>query len=466
MKIGLVGPSYLQRSRIFDAQRTINLIPILDEQGKEVVSLLGTPGLSLFGSAGTGPIRGCFASSNGRSFVVSAGTLYEMSSSGVATIRGTLNTSSGNISIDENPTQLFICDGTDGYVFTYSSNSFVEVTDTDFPTAGTVTYIDGYFVVNSVGTGRFFISSTNDGTAWDALDFSNAESNPDQLLRVFRGLGQLWLFGENTSEVWTNTGDSAFPFQKIAGAEMDVGIMAPHSVVSVGSSLYWIGKNSEGTAVVYRANGFTPEPISTEAISIFIQNATDKDNIRGFSYQQDGHTYYVLTGGGLATSLVFDLNTRLWHERSYLNLDGEHEQHLASCCMFAFGKHLVGDRRNGNVYILDLSAYSDNGNEIARDRIYTHISNEGERIRYNSLEIGFEVGVGLQSGQGSDPKALLKISKDGTQTWSNWHELSIGAVGQYNTKVCFRRIGIAEILTFWLRVSDPVKVSIVGSYLK
>jgi hypothetical protein len=465
MKIGLVGPTSQQRSLPFDAQRTINLFAVFDDQGKEVAALYGTPGLDLFASAGNGPIRGGFASANGRAFVVSGDTLYELESSGTASNRGTLNTGSGNVTIDENSTQLFVCDGDDGYTLTYSSNAFAVVAG-DFPSAGTVTFIDGYFVVNSNDTGRYYISTINDGTAWAALDFASAESSPDKLLRVLRAAGQLWLFGAKSGEIHTNTGDASFPFQKISGADFSIGIMAPHTAVSLGGSVLWVGANDNGSGIVYKANGFRPERISTEAIEIMIAAATDKENMKAFSYQMDGHEYYVLTGGGLETSLVFDLTTNLWHERAFLEDDGTFSNHLASCFLFAFDKHLVGSRADGSVYELSLDAYDDNGDEIARERIFTHVSNEGQPVRYNELELGFETGVGVQSGQGSDPVAQVSFSKDGGRTYGTPVSVSIGAVGEYSTKARIRRIGIAEQLTIKVRITDPVKVAMTGSYLR
>jgi len=465
MKIGLVGPSYEQRSLPFDAQRCINLFAISDEQGKETSALYGTPGLSLFSTCGSGPIRGCFAAANDRAFVVSGDKLYEVDSAGTATSRGTLNTSTGNVSMDENGVQLFICDGDDGYTLTYSGDTFAVVSDVDFPSAGSVTYIDGYFIVNQNSSGKFYISSINDGTAWAALDFATAESAPDTLKRPIRAVGQLWLFGSKSTEIWTNTGDSDFPFQKISGAEMAFGIMAPHTAVEHGGTVYWVGENDDGVGIVYRAKGFSPERVSTEAIEIRIREATDKENMTAYSYQEDGHDFYVLTGGGLETTLVYDVSTGLWHERAYLESSGTSSLHLASCCMFIFGKHIVGDRRNGKVYEMSMDYYSDAGDEIARDRIFTHLSDEDKRIRYNKLEIGFETGVGLTSGQGSDPLVSLRLSKDGARTWSDEYTASLGAIGQYQTKVAFRRLGIAEQMTFWIRVTDPVKVAIVGAYL-
>lgn len=466
MKIGLVGQTYQQRSLPFDAQRTINFFPVFDQQGKEVSALYGTPGLSLFATAGAQGHRQAFTSSNGRCFFVSGSTLYEVFADGTTTSRGTLLSSVGNVSMDENDTQLGVCDGQRLYTLTYASNTFAQVTDADLPSSvGFLTVIDSYFVVNENSTGKFYISAIGDGTSWDALDFATAESNPDELRCVKNALGQLWLFGKNTTEIWTNTGASSFPFSRISGAIMQTGIIAPHSVQDIDNSVYWLGRDTRGGGIVYRANGFVPEAVSPEPINIALQKATDIGNITSWAYQEDGHTYYALTGGGLETTLVYDINTQQWHERSYNN-SGSLSTHLAQCVTYAFGKQLVGDRRNGKIYDMSLSYYDDNAEEIVSERTYTHLSDMGERIRYNALEIGLEVGVGNLTGTGQDPLISLQLSKDGARTWSNWYTDSIGKRGEYMTKVEFRRLGIAEQMTFRIRISAPVKKALTGSYLR
>ena len=82
IKVGIVGPTYQQRSLPFDAQRTINFWPVLDQDGKEVSALYGTPGLSLFATAGANATRQAFTSSNGRCFFVAGSTLYEVLANG------------------------------------------------------------------------------------------------------------------------------------------------------------------------------------------------------------------------------------------------------------------------------------------------------------------------------------------------------------------------------------------------
>jgi hypothetical protein len=466
MKIGLVGPTYQETSLPFDAQRSVNLFAVFDPQGKEVAAMYGTPGLRLFGVAGQGPGRQMFAAQNGRSFLISGATLYELDAAGNATARGGLLQSQGNVSMAENGLQLAICDGQTLFIFTYATNAYAQVTDVDFPGAGTVTFLDGYFIVNKPNSGAFYISALYDGFSWNALDFATAESSPDNLVRVYTTQGQLFLQGETTTEIWTNTGDGTFPFQRISGARMSVGSAAAHTSIEISNALYWVGKDKDGNGIVYRARGFTPERISTSPIEYKLQAIGDLSSLRAFSYQKGGHVFLMITGGTLETTLVFDLATNLWHERAYLNQFGEYEQHLGACGMYAFNKFLVADRRNGNIYVLDADVFSDNGEPLCRERIYTHLGDEDKRIRYNNLQIGFEVGVGIQNGQGSDPISMLRLSKDGAKTWSDWFEALIGRAGKFQTEVTYRRLGISQQMTFCLRVTDPVPVRITGSYLK
>lgn len=465
MKLNLAGGTYTERSLPLDAQRCINLYPINDKTGAEKTALYGTPGLSLFSTAGLGAIRGCFAAANDRAFVVSGSELYELDSSGAATSRGSLLTSAGICTLEDNGFQLAICDQQSLYIFTYLTNVLVQVTDPDLPSSvGSVDFIDGYFIINENGTGKFYISATYDGLSWSALDFASAESSPDELKRVINFVGYAGLFGAKTLEIWRNTGDSVFPFSRISSATQ-IGTISPFTVLSIDTSVFWVGSNDQGNGIVYKASGLTPTRISTNAIELILQRVADPSQLRSWTYQKDGHVFYVITGSDLETSLVYDISTELWHERAYLNSDGTYGQHLATCAMYAFGKTLVGSRIDGKVYELTPDIYSDNEDTIKRVRVLTHLVDELKRVRYNTLTLLVETGVGLQSGQGSAPVISLRVSKDGARTWSDYITTEIGAAGKYQTEVNFRRLGIAQEMTFEISISDPVKVSWIGAYL-
>jgi hypothetical protein len=77
-----------------------------------------------------------------------------------------------------------------------------------------------------------------------------------------------------------------------------------------------------------------------------------------------------------------------------------------------------------------------------------------------------EAGVGLVSGQGSNPVILLEISKDGGHTWSQPHPASLGAIGEYKKRAIWNRLGQARDWLFRFTVTDPVKTVFVAAWAK
>ena len=466
-KIPLVGPSSQQSALAYNAERTINMYAIADQDGKNPAMLVGLPGLELFAAVGNSQGRGCFtAAASGRLFVVNGSTLYEVLADGTSSARGSLSTSSGVVVMEENGVQLMISDGQYGYTFAYSTNSFAKITAAAFPSpAGSPTFLGGYFVVPQLGTGKFYTSDLYNGAAWQALNFATAESSPDILLRCLAVGGQLWLFGSLTTEVWTPSGNIRFPFELITGGVVDMGIAGPHCVQGMSDGPVWVGRNREGGIAVYRANGFTPVRISTEAIERLLKTATNFDTLRTWRYQEEGHSFLIITGGGMKTSLIYDTTTKLWFERASLDAYGEYAPHRGADCTVAFGKTLVIDKDNGNIYRMALDIYSENGEIMPAERIFTHIAEENKNLFFKRLVADLQVGVGTANGQGIDPKITLSMSNDGSYTWFGEQTVSIGGIGQYQQKVEFWQLGMASTRTFKLRITDPVKRAFLGLYL-
>jgi hypothetical protein len=466
--VGFIGPSYTLKSVDVDCQRCINLYPEIDETGtgkeKEVASLVSTPGLKLFATVGTGPIRGVFASSSGRLFAVSGNQFYEVSSSGVATLRGTIATSSGQVSFADNGIQLVFVDGTNGYVFTLATNAFAAITDEDFLGADLVTYQDGYFIFNRPGTGYMFFSGLND-TTFDALDFKAAEGSPDVLVSVLSNGRELWMFGDNTTEIFYDSGDADMPFQRIQGAFVEYGCAAKHSVAKLNNTVIWLGKNALGGGQVFMATGYQPQRISTHAVEQAIQSYSTISDATAYAYQENGHSFYVLNFSVAQTTWVFDMTTNLWHERAYNN-QGVLERHRASSHAYVFAKHIVGDYLTGKLYELSSAVYSDNGVEIVRRRVTPHLTQELVRIFYNSFQLDIEAGTGLDGvQQGTDPQAMLQFSDDSGRTWSNEKWVSFGKIGQTKKRALWRRLGSSRDRVFRITITDPVRVTLIGAEL-
>lgn len=471
---GFIGPSYTLQSVNVDCQRSVNLFPEVNALGtgkeKETASLVPTPGLRLLLTLGAGPTRACWTASNGELFWVAGNKFYRISSSWVATELGTLNSSTGPVSMADNGIDVFIVDGANGYTWTIGSSTFAVVADPNFYPADQVTFQDGYFIFNKKDSTQFFYSELN-AITFDPLDVQSAESSPDNLVAVRSANQNVFLFGSRSIEVFYNSGDADNVFSRIQGAVVDVGCTAPFTIQKLIGSLYWIGGDANGTGMVYRMNGYQPQVISTPAIESVIRNLT-ADQIAAataFSYQQGGHLFYCLNLPGTNSTWCFDASTNFWHERTYTNL-WSLERHRAECHAVAHGESVVGDYQNGNIYALDPEKYTDNGIPIARIRTAPHLTKNLKFMQHKAFQLDMETGVGLDGadalGNSANPRASIRWSDDGGHSWSNEYFAEIGKIGKFKTRVKWRRLGQARDRVYEVRITDPVKVVLIGADLE
>jgi hypothetical protein len=503
MKTPILGSSYVARSVNAADNRMVNLFPeIVPEAGKEPAFLQRAPGLRLLASVGSGPVRGlwAFQSDATAAFVVSGNTLYKINTSWVATAVGIV-TGSGPVSMSDNGTQLFIACGGPSFIYNNSTGAFAEITDPDFPGAVTVGYLDGYFVFNEPGSQRVWVTSLLDGTSVDPLDFASAEGSPDGLVSLIVDHREAWLFGNNSVEVWYDSGAVDFPLTRIQGAFNEIGCSAPYSVAKLDNGIFWLGSDARGRGIVYRANGYTGQRISTHAVEWQIQQYGSLTDAIGYTYQQDGHSFYVLVFPNANTTWVYDVSTGAWHERA--GWDGTAFTRHRGNCQMAFNNEIViGDYENGNIYAFDLDVYADNNSVQRWLRSWRALptgQNNLKRTAHHTLQLDCESGVGLNGldpldpvpavdetlslnfaaqlyevyeepvfTQGVNPKVMLRWSDDGGHTWSNEHWSELGRIGEYSRRVFWRRLGMTLKLrdrVYEVSGTDPVKIAVMGAEL-
>ena len=470
MQTPILGQAYVARSVNAAANRMINLYPEATPapEGKDAGYLNRAPGLRKLATIGTGPIRGMWQYGS-YGYVVSGARLYRLDSSwnslAIGAIAGT-----GPVSMVDNGTQLFIAANPEGYIYNVSTNEFAEITDPDFPGAVMVGYLDGYFTFQEPNSQRFWVTQLLDGTSVDPLDFASAEGMPDDLISLFVDHREVWLFGTQSVEVWYDEGNVGFPFSRIQGAVNELGCAATYSVAKMDNSLFWLGSDARGHGMVFRANGYTGKRISTHAVEIAIQSYDILSDAIGFTYQQDGHSFYVLTFPSAQKTWVYDAATDLWAERAGF-ANGQFIRHRANCQMFFNEEVIVGDFQNGKIYAYDLTNYADDNQPQKWLRSWRALptgTNNLKRTAQHSLQIDCETGVGLDTGQGSDPQIILRWSDDGGHTWSNEHWMSIGRVGAYFFRAIRRRLGMTTKLrdrVYEVSGTDPVKIAIMGAEL-
>jgi hypothetical protein len=474
MKTPILGSSYVARSVNAADNRMVNLYPeMVPEGGKESAFLSRCPGLRRLIAVGSGPIRGLWKLGE-YVYVVSGDTFYRAHTIGnttrwrsyaIGTVTGT-----GPVSMSDNGTQIFIACNPDGFIYNKDTEQFAQITDPDFPGAVTVGYIDGYFVFNEPNSSRFWVTSLLDGLSIDPLDFASAEGDPDDLVSLIVDHREVWLFGTNSIEVWYDAGTTDFPLQRIQGAFNEIGCAAPYSVAKLDNSVFWLGSDARGRGIVYRANGYSGQRVSTHAVEWQIQQYGNISDALAYSYQQDGHIFYVLTFPTANATWVYDASTQLWHERAGWD-NGEFTRHRSNCQVAFNNEIIVGDFENGNLYTFDLEEYADNGDIQKWLRTWRALptdQNNLKRTAHHSLQIDCETGVGINTGQGSDPQMMLRWSDDGGHTWSNEHWVSMGKIGEYFRRAIFRRLGMTLKLrdrVYEISGTDPVKIAIMGAEL-
>lgn len=472
MQTPILGQSYVARSVNAADSRMVNLFPEATPQaGKTAGFLNRAPGLRLLATLGTGPIRGLWSPDpNGLyAYVISGNTFYRIDTSYNAEVYGYVS-GTGQVSMADNGTQLFIASNPDGYIFNFTTLIFAPITDVDFPGAVTVGYLDGYFVFNEPDSQRVWTTVLLDGSSVDPLDFASAEGSPDGLVSLIIDHREAWLFGTNSVEVWYDAANAGFPLTRIQGAYNEIGCVAAYSVAKLDNGVFWLGGDARGEGIVYRTNGYTGQRVSTHAIEWQIQQYGDISDAIGYTYQQDGHAFYVLIFPSAGATWVYDVATDNWHERAAW-VNGAYTRHRSNCQMAFNHQVIVGDYNDGRIYAFDLETYSDDDQPqrwLRSWRALPQDQNTLVRTAQHSLQLDAETGVGLNSGQGDAPEAMLRWSDDGGHTWSNEHWSSMGAIGAYGTRTFWRRLGMTNKLrdrVYEVSGTDPVKIAIVGANL-
>ena len=374
---------------------------------------------------------------------------------------GTLLSNTGRVDMAQGSTQLIIVDGPYGYCLTLTTNAFARITDAAFLGADRVGYLDGFFIFNSPGTDDFYISTQNDGTTFDALQYQSAMSQPDLITGIIVDHRECWVFGARSAEVWFNAGNPDFPLERNNGAILETGCVAKHSAQKLDNRVFWLSQDLNGAGMVMMASGYQPARISTHAIEERIAESSDMAGATAFCYQQNGQSFYVLNVPGIDTTLVYDVSTGSWHERAEL-VAGELAQWRGSCFLYAHGKNLIGGS-DGNLYELDTEANTNAGDVLYRERTSPHASIPSRnRVKFSHMRLDVTVG---ETGQGTAPVLEMCYSDDGGFTWSNWRQRSTGAVGKYRQRVDWHMLGQAQDRVWRFRCTDDAKTAILGLYV-
>lgn len=447
--VACIGPSYHLDDRKAAVQTAINCyLEQIEGLGEtRVLTQVSAPGLAPYLDLGA-EIRGQ-RDVEGRWFVAAGSTLFEIVD-GAPVNRGTLLSSSGPVRMAHNNGQLVIVAGVVGQIYTLASNKITSITSEGWRGSYSVDYIDGYMIFVAPGTDQFYLTSLDDASTLDALDFTSADAQPDKIVSTQVLHRELILLGAYSTEIWINSGGSMFPFQRYNGVQIDIGCVGPDASIVAADSVIWIGRTRKGAGIVYQMSGHEPARRSTRAIEQMLATSTDLSAATMWSYQVDGHEFIGINAPGLHTTLVYDAAVQQWHERAEWR-DGWAPLRATSVC-FVGQEQYAGDA-TGKLYRLDADTYTIGTDPLVRERTWPHMVRASmEPITYAGLELACTTGHG-----GS---VTLELSNDGGATFGPMLVRSLGAIGRRMQRVRWMPLGTSYDRVFRVRCSDPVPFNI------
>jgi len=453
----IAGPTYTNRSLPVSSQVTRNFYLEANSQGNEQLALMPFPGLKLF-STGGGVARGMPRLSNAL-YSITDNDLYSVDSSGTQTYVGNIDGTARCDYTEDQVGNLVIATGA-GKPYAYDGTDLAQGKDDDLPSASTVTYINRRVVYDGHG-GDIAFSDLSDPLTVDSANVMIAESKPDDMKAVRAFKQQVYAFGETSIQPLYNSGSGNPPYSFILNSTQEIGIDSIHSISSNRNYIYFVGSD----LMIYQLAGLDIRPIGNPAIGQAISKYTATDDAYGVCFSLDNMDFYLLSFPTGNETWLFNEQTGLWTNLSY-GKDGD--QHLISDYQFIYGKHLVSDRRNGNIYELDFDTYTDNGDTIQHRRDTLSINGStfgapGAEVFMDTLGLVIEPGTSLVTDESA---IMMEFSDDNGRSWSSEEWEYVGQQGDYENVIEWYQLGSFRNRMFRFTMSDAIKWTLISGYVE
>lgn len=496
MKLQLLSGAYQNRALIAGAQECENLFP---EQNPEDIepeapfTHYPRPGLKPLGQPATpGRGRGLFRVSNGDLYGVVGPNVYYIDTNWNFNLLGSIQNQFTPVSMDDNGqsngNQIVLVDNTPlGYQINMTSRQMTQIVDTTglFSGATRVQYFDTFFTFNQIKTNNWYVS-LSDQVAFNALDVASKGTFGDPIQSIIATQRNLWLVGTMTAEPWFDAGDPIFPFEEVFGQFVPHGTIAPYSLCTTDVFAFYLSQDKDGRAILLMIEGYAAKRVSTFALEQEWINYSRVDDAICYTYQQGGHTFVVIHFPSADQSFGYDLATKQWHRRTWIDSNGRKHRERVSFHAFAYNTNVGMDWATGQIYAMDQNTYTDNGQPIVFRRSFPHIVDELKEVTIPLFVADIQTGLlsgssetpqilspfsnGFSSGFGPltqvpVPQVAVRVSKDGGGTWGNYRIKELMSAGHYRSMMRWRSWGMGRDIVFDLTWSTPFPTGLNQAYI-
>lgn len=474
-RISLTGGDYRAQALIASAQSCINLYgePMPQNEGEQVqYTYYQTPGMAYYFPVATasGVVRCLYTATNLFTFAAIDDTVYALdaTNAGLKTqIIGHITAGTTPVRMQDNGIACVVTDGSgNGWYFPLPANpgSLVAISDPAFYGSNTPVVLDTFLIFNRPGTNQWYVSPSNyagNSTQFDGLYIVAKTTYPETIMALAVSGQVIWILGLTNTELWYDSGASDFPFQRMSGVAIDSGCIATYSVVSENGNIFWLGRTQHGERVVMAGSGYQARRISTFAIEARFAGYDIVSDALGMTYQQSGHTFYVLTFPTQDETWVYDVTVDIWHQRTSLGADGLQHRWRPNAICVNLTNILTGDNDGSSIYRLAPGIYADDVNttigarSITRTRDFPHMVSDGRRGIFRQFTVDMT--------SGTSQTVSLSMSADRGNTYSQPIRLSTGTTP--DTYPTAWRLGLSRDAVFRVSWSFPAETALNGAFL-
>lgn len=390
----------------------------------------------------------------GHMFIVIGDGLYSIASNLSVQFIGALDTSEGDVFIDENNTnQIAICDKTNIYIYNYQTAVFQKASIDFIP--GYISFQNGRFLAAAFETAdqvwQWRLSDVGNGLSWpnDSFHVGLLQTKPDKVVAVqrFPGRGNLvYVFGETVTEPWQDIGGNLFPYQRNSSVNVDYGCLNPATIAYNESIIVWLAANEKSGPVIAFSTGGDINRISTDGIDFKFTQLTNPENSYGFLFRQDGHLIYQITFPDDNLTYIYDFNTKKFFTLCDKNMDA----HIAKRIAFFNNSYYFVSFTDGNLYQIGTQFTTYNGDEIPRIRVCRNIRMpDASRFGVNNLTFTIEQGTQYNSLDPIDSYEIpqrvgLSVSKNGGESFGTIWTKDLNPPGKYRNRLIYWNLGAAN----------------------